>query len=144
MKELRVVLGNKTILTTGRKGPDFTPFKETPANLLKEMTNAKPTPVFKYADNLGRAITVEELKTMLKITDAQPKKEIKIEEPKVPTTPINTDLTDEDGRTGEVVTDPIENPEGEETGEPTGTEGNQNQGQQNGQQGQKINKKDKK
>lgn len=144
MKELRVVLGNKTILTTGRKGPDFTPFKETPANLLKEMTNAKPTPVFKYADNLGRAITVEELKTMLKITDAQPKKEIKIEEPTIPT---NTDITGENGGTGEMVTDPTENPEGtegEETGEPAGTKDNQNQGQQNGQQSQKINKKDKK
>lgn len=94
MKEVRVVLANKTVLTTGRKGPDFSPFKETPANLIKELTHTKPAPIFKYADNLNRAITLEELQTMLKLTTDAPKVEIKIEVPKdiiPPTAPIELD-----------------------------------------------------
>ena len=101
MKEVRVVLANKTVLTTGRKGPDFSPFKETPANLIKELTHTKPAPVFKYADNLNRAITLEELQTMLKLTTDAPKVEIKIEAPKdivPPVAPIVLDKVDEDGK----------------------------------------------
>jgi hypothetical protein len=58
------VLVNKTILTDGRKGPDFTPFKAEVSELIKEIEVTKPTPVFKHANNLTRVISVEELKAM--------------------------------------------------------------------------------
>ena len=64
---VKVVLSNRTTLLNGFKGPDFSIISLTPEDLLKNIDEVKPTPIFKYASNIVRAITRDEVLGLLKL-----------------------------------------------------------------------------
>lgn len=68
---VKVVLSNRTSLLNGFKGPDFSIISLTPEDLLKNIDEVKPTPVFKYASNIVRAITRDEVLGLLKLANEE-------------------------------------------------------------------------
>lgn len=82
---VKVVLSNRTSLLNGFKGPDFSIISLTPEDLLKNIDEVKPTPIFKYASNIVRAITRDEVLGLLKLANEE------AVEAKVVDTPIITE-----------------------------------------------------
>lgn len=68
---VKVVLSNRTSLLNGFKGPDFSIISLTPEDLLKNIDEVKPTPIFKYASNIVRAITRDEVLGLLKLSNEE-------------------------------------------------------------------------
>ena len=68
---VKVVLSNRTTLLNGFKGPDFSIISLTPEDLLKNIDEVKPTPIFKYASNIVRAITRDEDLGLLKLANEE-------------------------------------------------------------------------
>ena len=68
---VKVVLSNRTSLLNGFKGPDFSIISLTPEDLLKNIDEVKPTPIFKYASNIVRAITRDEVLGLLKLANEE-------------------------------------------------------------------------
>ena len=68
---VKVVLSNRTTLLNGFKGPDFSIISLTPEDLLKNIDEVKPTPIFKYASNIVRAITRDEVLGLLKLANEE-------------------------------------------------------------------------
>ena len=82
---VKVVLSNRTSLLNGFKGPDFSIISLTPEDLLKNIDEVKPTPIFKYASNIVRAITRDEVLGLLKLENEE------VVETKVVDTPTITE-----------------------------------------------------
>lgn len=84
---VKVVLSNRTTLLNGFKGPDFSIISLTPEDLLKNIDEVKPTPIFKYASNIVRAITRDEVLGLLKLANEEVVETVVVDTPVI-TEPI--------------------------------------------------------
>lgn len=65
-KTLKIVLLNKTILSNGVVGPEYTPMTMTVEELIQNLKVIKPTPRIAYAQHISKEITLEALEAMVK------------------------------------------------------------------------------
>ena len=65
-KTLKIVLLNKTVLSNGVVGPEYTPMTMTVEELIQNLKVIKPTPRVAYAQNIAKEITLEALEAMVK------------------------------------------------------------------------------
>lgn len=105
---VKVILSNRTTLLNGFKGPDFSAISLTPEEILKNIDEVKPTPIFKYASNIVRAITRDEVLGLLKLTAEV--SEVVEEKPTV-AEPVSEEKKDEEGNTTPPIDAEASNPE---------------------------------
>ena len=129
-KTLKVVLVNKSILSNGVRGPEYTPMTMSVEQMIQDMKLGKPTPKFAYAANISKIVTLEELEAMvepiLSADNQAALEEINKEEELVNTDEVIDELKPEDivitepGASAEelVNTDEVIEPAAEEEKEP--------------------------